>query len=278
MLLFKNIRELTQYLGSFPQQGKSIGFVPTMGALHQGHISLIRQAAESNELVVCSIFINPTQFNQASDLEKYPKTIGNDVLLLEEAGCHVLFYPEAAEMYPEGLYAPPRNFGKLTTIYEGAFRPGHFDGVAEVVKRLFNIVQPNRAYFGLKDYQQCMVVQALVKEEKFPVDLVFCPTMREADGLAMSSRNRRLSQDDREKALIISKTLFWMKNHYSRLSIPELLKKAETELSNKLKVEYIDIVNAETLEQVTTPEQKAVALFAGWCGDVRLIDNMLLNE
>lgn len=278
MLLFKNIRELTQYLGSPLQSGKSIGFVPTMGALHHGHISLIKSAAEKNEITVCSIFINPTQFNQASDLEKYPKTLANDIMLLEEAGCNILFHPDAEEVYPDGLHAPERSFGKLTNFFEGAFRPGHFDGVAEVVKRLFTIIKPNRAYFGLKDYQQCMVVQALVNEEKLPVELIFCPTIREAGGLAMSSRNIRLNKEQREEALVISQTLFWIKENYHRLSVPDLLSEADSRLSEVLRVEYIDIVNAETLEPLTSVKQKAVALFAGWCGEVRLIDNLLLNE
>lgn len=278
MQLFKHIAGLSQILMEARQSGKTIGFVPTMGALHQGHISLIKRAAAENDLVVCSIFVNPTQFNQQSDLDKYPKTLANDILLLEDAGCHLLFHPEVSEMYPEGIIAQVRNFGLLTTLFEGAFRPGHFDGVAEIVKKLFAIVQPTTAYFGLKDYQQCMVVEALVREDQIPVKLVFCETQRDADGLALSSRNRRLSDTQRETALLIPQTLFWIKQNYRQQDLNVLLNEARHKLEPAIKIEYIDIVNQKTLLPLTTSSEDAVVLFAGWCGEVRLIDNMLLSD
>ncbi|MCE2788224.1 MAG: pantoate--beta-alanine ligase [Bacteroidota bacterium] len=278
MHLSKTISGLQQHLLKAAQKGLEIGFVPTMGALHNGHISLIKKALSENDLVVCSIFVNPTQFNQAADLETYPRTPAEDIALLTLAGNHILFHPEVNEMYPSGMQVKSRDLGPVSSIFEGASRPGHFDGVAEVVSRLLNVVKPMRAYFGLKDYQQCMIIKSLVELEHIPVSLVFCPTQREPDGLAMSSRNRRLSPENREQAIVISRTLFEMKDNYRFEQKQELLESCRARLSKSLQMEYLDIVNARTLMPLQSAAESAVALFAGRCGEVRLIDNMLLTE
>lgn len=278
MYLTKTITDLQQHLQVAVKKGANIGFVPTMGALHEGHISLIKRALSENEYVVCSIFVNPTQFNQATDLESYPKTPGADVMMLAAAGNHVLLHPDISDIYPNGMQVKPRNLGPVSTIFEGAFRPGHFDGVAEVVSRLFNAVKPTKAYFGLKDYQQCMIIKALVELEDIPVSLVFCPTQRENDGLAMSSRNRRLTAEQRKTAAIIPQTLAFIRANYSYYNKDELLLAARESLLGCLQLEYLDIVHAHTLQPLGSASDPAVALFAGRCGEVRLIDNMLLTE
>ncbi len=278
MHLSKTISGLQQHLLKAAQKGLEIGFVPTMGALHNGHISLVKRALSENDLVVCSIFVNPTQFNQAADLETYPRTPAEDIVLLTQAGTHVLFHPEVKEMYPSGMQVKLRNLGSVSSIFEGASRPGHFDGVAEVVSRLLHAVKPTRAYFGLKDYQQCMIINTLVELEHIPVSLVFCPTQREPDGLAMSSRNRRLSPEYRKQAIVISRTLFEMKDNYKFAQKQELLESCRARLNKSLQLEYLEIVNAHTLLPLQSADESAVALFAGRCGEVRLIDNMLLTE
>lgn len=274
MFLTKNTAVLKAHLAS--SSGQSIGFVPTMGALHAGHISLIEKSLKENDITVCSIFVNPTQFNQAADLEKYPRTLEADITLLEKTGCHVLFHPEIAEMYPEGTAVNMRDLGLITQVFEGVFRVGHFDGVCEIVNRFFQIIQPTKAYFGLKDYQQCMVINAMVKSESIPVELVFSPTQRDANELALSSRNRRLDEAQYKDALIIPQTLQYVKENYGKQTTETLLNEARQRISSKTKVDYLDIVHAETLQPITSLNEPAVALFAGWVGDVRLIDNTLL--
>nr|HPH16681.1 pantoate--beta-alanine ligase [Bacteroidales bacterium] len=189
MIICKNRTELQTVVTDIQSQGKTIGFVPTMGALHKGHISLIEQSVNQCNTTFASIFVNPIQFNNPLDLQTYPRTIESDITLLEQAGCDVVFIPEVSDMYPNGTaQTESYNFGTLETVMEGAFRPGHFNGVAVVVKRLFNLIPATIAYFGLKDFQQVAVIRALVEQERIPIQIVACPTIREADGLAMSSR------------------------------------------------------------------------------------------
>jgi pantoate--beta-alanine ligase len=253
-----------------------------MGALHPGHISLIRQSKEQTGITVCSIFVNPTQFNNADDLVNYPRTMEQDLIKLAEAGCDVLFHPEAAEMYPGGLKSEPYHWGALTHSLEGAFRPGHFDGVITIVKRLFEIVEPDQAFFGQKDFQQSAVIVQMVKVFNMPVSVVVGKTLRESDGLAMSSRNVRLSIAEREQALLISKALYVIRDGWGKTPVAELLEAARSLLAAgpDIRPEYVAIVDAGTLEEITTinPGQKSVALVAAWCGNVRLIDNMQLGD
>lgn len=282
MLLFTQIAPLRAYLNARKQLGHKIGFVPTMGALHPGHLSLVQLSKSQTDLTVCSIFVNPTQFNNAEDLAKYPRTIENDMYLLEQAGCDVLFHPDAAEMYPNGMKVEAVHWGAVTHSLEGFFRPGHFDGVIAIVKRLFEVVEPHTAFFGSKDYQQCAVVNRMCAEFKIPVQLVLGQTLREKDGLAMSSRNTRLSEYERTEALWISKALFGIREGKSRFEPAQLLEQAGEIVGQSplLKVEYLSIVDAETLEEARQwwPGRKYVALIAAWCGNVRLIDNIPLGD
>jgi pantoate--beta-alanine ligase len=208
MIVFKTSAELRNYIDSQRNLGRSIGFIPTMGALHKGHISLINSARQSQKLTICSIFVNPAQFNDKQDFDKYPHSIADDILLLSAAGCDVLFLPTVQEIYPNGPEnAPEYHFGFLESVFEGAQRPGHFNGVGTIVKRLFEIVKPNKAYFGEKDFQQLQIVKKLVSKHKIPIEVIGCPIHRETNGLAMSSRNERLSESSREKAAIIYQIL-----------------------------------------------------------------------
>lgn len=274
MKIFKSIIETQNYIKS-----NSVGFVPTMGALHRGHISLIERAKKENELVVCSIFVNPTQFNNKEDLEKYPRSFEKDAKMLEDAGCDILFAPSVEEMYPSAVTLSI-NFGDLENKLEGAFRPGHFNGVGIVVSKLFHIVKPNKAYFGLKDLQQCAVINSLVQNLSFGIDLVFCDTVREVDGLAMSSRNTRLSSQARNSAPFIYKSLNAAKELLLEGQQPEDVKRSisayyETEFEFKL--EYFEIVDFDTLNSIQTynPKTKTAIVVAAHLGGVRLIDNIV---
>ncbi len=282
MLLFTQTAPFRAYLYAQRQLGKTIGFVPTMGALHQGHISLIQLSKSKTDLSVCSIFVNPTQFNNAEDLAKYPRTLEEDMLLLEQNGCDVLFHPDAAEMYPQGLNVQAYNWGAVTHSLEGSFRPGHFDGVITIVKRLFEVVEPDMAFFGRKDYQQCAVIARMCKEFNIPVKLVLGETLREEDGLAMSSRNRRLSKQEREDSVLVSKSLFHIKRGFPAITPAILTNEAVDILAQTglITTEYVSIVDADTLEEASQFEASRhyVALIAVWCGNVRLIDNIGLGE
>jgi pantoate--beta-alanine ligase len=262
-------------------EGKKIGFVPTMGALHAGHLSLVRNSKAESDFTVVSIFVNPNQFNNASDLEKYPRTFEKDKEMLELEGADVLFFPSIKEIYPQPDLRK-FDFGKLENVMEGEFRPGHFNGVAQVVSRLFDIVQPQKAYFGEKDFQQLAIIQAMVKQLNLAVEIVPCPTFREANGLAMSSRNERLSPEGREKAKIIYQIL---KNVQSRLAsapISQLKREAIQTMENSgfLKPEYFEVSKASTLEPALTIEQghQYVICTAVWLEDVRLIDNIRFSK
>lgn len=259
-------------------QHKKIGLVPTMGALHNGHLSLLKTALAQTDLVIASIFVNPTQFTDASDLEKYPRPIEADIQKLEQAGCHILFMPDVQEMYPQKEHWH-LDIGEIEHRLEGKFRPGHYQGVMQIVYKLFMAVQPDFAFFGQKDFQQIKVIEQMVKLKNLPVTIVMCPIIREADGLAMSSRNIHLSPEERKHALILSWALHQLKKSYVKEASEELRKEA-TELINvepNVQLEYLEIVNAEDLDTDISQEQKGiVALVAAKVGQTRLIDNMIL--
>jgi len=279
MIICKNRTELQTVVTDIQSQGKTIGFVPTMGALHKGHISLIEQSVNQCNTTFASIFVNPIQFNNPLDLQTYPRTIESDITLLEQAGCDVVFIPEVSDMYPNGTaQTESYNFGTLETVMEGAFRPGHFNGVAVVVKRLFNLIPATIAYFGLKDFQQVAVIRALVEQERIPIQIVACPTIREADGLAMSSRNMRLTPEQRLQAVQISKTLFTAQQMAQKNSVEDVKKFVINTLNNVplLSVEYFEIVDQKTLQPVNTWNNPCVGCIAVNVGMVRLIDNVSL--
>ncbi len=250
-----------------------------MGALHAGHMSLIKEGKKSNDLMVCSIFVNPIQFNNPADLVKYPRDLEKDKRLLEEAACDVLFAPSAEEMYPQGRTGELNiDLGRLDKVMEGAHRPGHFKGVAIVVKKLFDIAHPTNAYFGLKDYQQVAVVKHLVKALKLPVNIVACPTIREPDGLAMSSRNALLSAEERKIAPMISRVLFAANEKAATEPVIKIVSWAKKEFASehKMQLEYFEIADAETLQPVAEIRRQAVACAAVKLGTVRLIDNVII--
>jgi pantoate--beta-alanine ligase len=280
MIIFKYADQLARYIEQQKKAGKLIGFVPTMGALHKGHIALIDQSKKNTAVTVCSIFVNPTQFNNASDYQLYPNTIEKDIEKLEAAGCNVLFLPAIAEMYPQGTANLEQyDLGYLETLLEGKFRPGHFQGVCQIMNRLLTMVQAHKLFMGQKDYQQCMVVNRLLQLMKSPTELITCPTLREADGLAMSSRNMRLSADDRQKATTIYKSLTLIKQEYNNGGAWPVIKDKATQLLTNagFRIDYVELADAKTLEPATDQNGPRVALIAAFLHDVRLIDNMLLN-
>lgn len=281
MILIKKAADLDSVLLKIKNEGNTVGFVPTMGALHQGHISLISNSIAANRVTVCSIFINPTQFNDAKDFDKYPVTIEKDLDLLEKCGCDIVFMPSVVEMYPDGLKNLPfYELGYLETVLEGKYRPGHFQGVCQVVHRLLRLVQPHHLYLGQKDYQQCMVIKKLIELTGLNIQLTICPTLRENDGLAMSSRNMRLNPTDRLKAVRLSETLVYINNNIKKGYIEDLLERAHQYLTAEgFRVDYISIAAAEDLELLNLWDghKKIVALVAAYLNEVRLIDNMLQN-
>lgn len=260
-------------------EGKTIGFVPTMGALHEGHLELVRKAASQNDFIVVSIFVNPIQFNNPEDLSKYPRTLEEDLKMLEGTGCNLVFAPSPEEMYPEPDLTE-FDFGELDKVMEGKFRPGHFRGVAVVVKKLFEIVTPQKAYFGEKDFQQLAIIKRMVSILQLPVEIIPCPIIRESDGLAMSSRNARLTEKERKEATAIYRALSGIKENYSWF-IPEGVKelvRGEIQESHFFKVEYVDIVDTLTLQSFDDWQdvEHAVVCVAAFIGSVRLIDNIIL--
>ncbi len=284
MEVFEKADLLRKQIDKLKADGMSIGFVPTMGALHQGHLSLIENARKKNDIVVASIFVNPTQFNNPNDLKNHPRDLDIDLKLLEKNNCDVVFTPSVSEIYPdENSKKSEYHFGKIVEVMEGKFRPGHFDGVANVVSRLFKIVQPDNAYFGQKDFQQYILIKILAGKylSDLNIQVHRCPIIREPDGLAMSSRNVLLSPQQRKSAVLISQTLFWAKDNYQKLSVNEL-KKAITDkinADNNLKVEYIEFVTDPDLDEVNewAKDRKIVACIAVQVGKVRLIDNVYFN-
>jgi pantoate--beta-alanine ligase len=279
MEIFETILEIRTHIQAQKRDNQSVGFVPTMGALHEGHMKLLQEAKKENSLVVCSIFVNPIQFNNTQDLKNYPRTFEEDRKKLENAGCDILFHPTVEEMYPEpdnSVY----DFGGLENVLEGKFRPGHFNGVGIVVKKLFEIVEPHRAYFGLKDYQQLVIINKLVKDYDIPVEIIPCPTVRERDGLAMSSRNKLLTPRERKIAPLIYQTLKMVKIQSGYETVSELKNFViETFVKNKsLKLEYFEIVDMYSLKPIKTwvESHHVIACIAVYLGKVRLIDNIIL--
>ena len=281
MLVFERKADLIRYLTQQRQAGKIIGLVPTMGALHQGHISLIQASLEQTHLTVCSIFVNPIQFNNKKDLEKYPRTLEKDKKLLERAGCDVLFHPAVEEIYPNPVHTK-FFFGALEEVMEGYYRPGHFQGVGLVVSKFFNIVQPHIAFFGQKDLQQCRIIEQMTTDLSFDLKIVVVPTIREEDGLAMSSRNVRLNPEERAEATALYQALcLGREKVLAGEEFEQIQREIETYLAGftLLRLEYFCIVDGGTLQPVGDVSQhKELALcIAGYAGEIRLIDNLLLK-
>ncbi len=282
MKVYTNKTALSRTIKALKSKNKSIGFVPTMGALHEGHISLIQQALLANHTVVVSIFVNPTQFDNPEDLEKYPKTLDADIALLEKTNASILVYaPSVKDIYPEKATADSFNFDGLEHEMEGKFRKGHFNGVATIVKRLFDIVQPNAAYFGEKDYQQLLIIKKLVEKHSIPVSITGCKIYRAPNGLALSSRNSRLTPEYREEASIIYKTLQTAKQKFGTESATKITNWVTNEFANneKFELEYFIIANASTLKPIKRKikNQKYRAFIAVYASNIRLIDNIALN-
>lgn len=277
--IFTTVNALQRAIDNEISAKKIVGLVPTMGALHAGHLSLVKLALCQCDFVVISIFVNPTQFNESQDFASYPRTPDADVAFLENSGCHAVFLPNYKAVYPkqdETIY----DFGDLELLFEGKFRPGHFKGVAMVVRRFFEIIKPHKAYFGLKDFQQVLIVKAMVKKFNLPVDIVGAPTVRESDGLAMSSRNRLLSSTQRTKALLITRVLKGIQQRILNTDIPEALNWGinKFEEDESFDLEYLSVANTENLEPINNKNaaKHAVVLVAARLGNVRLIDNLQL--
>lgn len=278
MKIIESITEFQSEIKALKSAGKTIGFVPTMGALHDGHKALVTQSVAENDCCIVSIFVNPTQFNNPTDLEKYPRDLNRDAVLLQNAGCEIIFAPKSEEIYnSEDLHNVFEfDFGGLDKVMEGRFRPGHFNGVVQIVSMLFQLVQPNKAYFGEKDFQQLAIIHRMVKILNFNVEIIDCPIVREPSGLAMSSRNERLTDDQRKNAIEISKVLFESRNFASQLSPDEVTKNVIEKINTVtgLEVEYFDIVDVESLQTIHTWSKPSVGCIAVFCGEVRLIDNI----
>lgn len=281
MELIHTVRELQERLAEARKEGKTIGLVPTMGALHDGHASLVKRAVAENAVTVVSVFVNPTQFNDKTDLEKYPRTLDADCVLLTQVGATLVFAPSVEEMYPE-LDTRQFSYAPLDTVMEGAFRPGHFNGVCQIVSKLFYAVQPDRAYFGEKDFQQLAIIRAMVKDLNIPVEICGCPIVREADGLALSSRNTRLSDVQRKQALGISRTLFRSLKYAETHSLAETRQMVVEAIAAEegLRLEYFQIVDGNDLQELKewSDSSYIVGCITVFCGDVRLIDNIKYKE
>jgi len=278
--VYSTISELQDALNLLKKNGAKIGFVPTMGALHNGHISLVKESNNQCDITIVSIYVNPTQFNNSSDLEHYPRTLEQDLLLLEKEKCDIVFTPSNEEIYPNNFDKISLNLGQLAEIMEGKFRPGHFEGVVNVVYRLFDIVKPNKAFFGLKDFQQVAVIKYMVKELNLPVEIIPCPTLREDGGLAMSSRNLRLREQDKANALILFKTLDFAKSLTKQGRSPREVQKEAVKFfkASNLELEYFEIVDPLTLTSLENEwVNNSTACIVAYCNDVRLIDNLELN-
>lgn len=280
MQVFTKNKALQDFITNCKAANLSIGFVPTMGALHQGHISLITNALAHNDVVVCSIYVNPTQFNNQADLHNYPRTQEQDLALLEKAKCTAVYIPETADLYPDEVKSDDISFGDLENVMEGKYRPGHFKGMATVVKRLFLAIKPTRAYFGEKDYQQLAIIKLLVEREKLPIEIVGCPIVRELDGLALSSRNTRLNVQQRHAAPAIFRALNLLKSRAKIKSLNSSVAKAIENINAHpdLAVEYLYIVDEKTLQPIADwkDAEHAMAFAAVMAGEVRLIDNITL--
>ena len=268
--------ELQQFRKKLNENAHSLGFVPTMGALHNGHVSLIKKSTEDNEFTLISIFVNPKQFNNSEDLKQYPRTLSADLTLLEGLKNCVVFAPDEAELYPQNDGFVPMELGAIGRVLEGAFRPGHFEGVVHVVHNLFRLVEANKAYFGQKDFQQLAIIRLLTHFYGFKTTIVACPTMREASGLAMSSRNMRLNEQELQDALVIIETLRFVEAAKNKLTVLETLASAKNNFnSSNLSLEYLAIVDPETLSELSEWQENQICCIAAHCGSVRLIDNLL---
>ena len=281
MFLFKRESDIKEYLAFQRACGNTIGFAPTMGALHQGHLSLIQRSKSENDCTVCSIFVNPTQFNKADDLKLYPRTTAKDIELLLKVGCQLLFFPSTEEIYPQNGKKPTKmDFGALTTVMEGKFRPGHFEGVVQVVERLLNIVEPDHLYLGEKDFQQFTIIKAMVEKLQLKTKVIGVPIVREPDGLAMSSRNVRLSAEQRKIAPEIYQTLQEVGAMINRNSPEEIRHYALKKLSRPgFQPEYFEIVDRYSLQPVNSFEDTddLIVCTAVWLGEIRLIDNLIVG-
>ena len=280
MIIIKTSKGIQYYCQKQKKAVRKTGFVPTMGALHQGHLNLIDQALKTDDLVICSIFVNPTQFNNKEDLKHYPSSIEQDIQLLEEKGCHVLFLPSIEEVYPAQFETKVYPIGELESILEGEYRPGHFQGVCQVMDQLLSFVQPDDLFLGQKDFQQCMVIKKLLSilnlDKK--INLHIIPTVRESDGLAMSSRNLRLNDKQRQLAPLLFKQLNSIKSNLNNIGSDDVFKSAKKELEkNGFKVDYLKIVRTSDLHESTDPSNKLVVVVAAYLDSIRLIDNLILN-
>ncbi|MCZ4243478.1 pantoate--beta-alanine ligase [Pedobacter punctiformis] len=280
MEIFKTKAELGAYLKPLKDLGKKVALVPTMGALHNGHISLIKLAQQNADIIICSIFVNPTQFTDPKDLEKYPRPIEHDLAMLNEAGCNAVFMPDVTEMYPkqESWHI---DLGNAEFLLEGEFRKGHYQGVTQIVKKLFDAVKPDVAMFGQKDFQQVLMIKNMLAYFKLPIKIITCPIIREDDGLAMSSRNIHLSADDRIHALVLSASLKFVEDHFNDYSLKELEAKAKAFYVGvpDVELDYFTIANGETLEPAKSKdENNLVALVAAKVGSTRLIDNTIIKQ
>lgn len=281
MIIFKHGGKLADFLIKKKGKNDSIGFVPTMGALHEGHLSLIRECKKASKITVASIFVNPTQFNNKEDLKKYPKPLSKDILLLEETGCDILFVPDEMDIYPnEESKKKSYRLGNLESIMEGDFRPGHFQGVCLVVEKLLNIINPDFLFLGQKDYQQCLVIKKLIRLMNIKTKIIICPIFREKSGLAMSSRNIRLNSSDRETASELHRSLGFIKENLSGDNFLKLRKQVLSQLQVKgFKVEYLELATRKNLKIVTifNMQEEFIILVAAFLSNVRLIDNLLIN-
>lgn len=281
MEVFNNTATCRSFIKELKDNKKSIGFVPTMGTLHEGHISLVERARKENDIVVVSIYVNPTQFNNTDDLQKYPRQLGTDLELLKKHDCDIVFTPSDEEMYPDGKETMSFDFEGLDTKMEGAFRPGHFDGVATVVKLLFDIAQPTRAYFGEKDFQQLAIIRKMGQILKLPIEIIGCPIFREVDGLAMSSRNLRLNEKQRAQSPVIYQALQQAQEEFAQKDIAQIAASVKQRINanSELELEYFEVADELTLEPTQDKESDKTyyGFIAVFAGEIRLIDNIRLN-
>lgn len=281
MKVVNTIIELQNFINEAGGKDLKVGFVPTMGALHNGHLSLVEEAAKSTDIVVVSIFVNPTQFNNAKDLERYPRDLQSDLDALDTVACSVVFAPNVSEVYPEED-TRKFDFGTLETVMEGRYRPGHFNGVAQVVSRLFDMVKPDKAFFGLKDFQQLAIIREMVKQLKLDIEIVPCEIIREEDGLAMSSRNTLLTGEQRKKAPVIAHSLYESCNFVPELSVNSIKQKVVNAINKEegLEVEYFEIADGYSLQPVDNWEESdyIVGCIAVFTGEIRLIDNVTYKK
>ncbi|MDE5430562.1 pantoate--beta-alanine ligase [Elizabethkingia meningoseptica] len=280
MEILRNRHSLSDYIAKIKNQGKKIGFAPTMGALHDGHMSLYKTARKDNDIVISSVFVNPTQFNNPDDLKKYPRTEEKDIEMLEKVGVDAVYIPQVEDIYPQKAESKHYDFGGIENEMEGKFRPGHFDGVGTVVSELFRQIQPDNAYFGEKDYQQLAIIRKLVEIERFPITIHGVPIYRAENGLALSSRNARLSDEERDGATLIYKTLVKVNEWFRVISVPEIKKRVEEIFArSEYELEYFLIADEETLKETDFfyKDRNFRAFIVVFVGEVRLIDNMHLD-